>query len=174
MLGYGNTSAAISKQCKHAQNVSITKRDTGGGGRDIRIIIPQGDVARLAARSKLPGAEKFESWIFDEVIPEVMNTGGYIHATPEMSDDEIFARALVMAKKKIEDRERQLSEAQAEIVAMQPKVEAHKAVHQHCKYAKLFKQGDLPGLGIGPRGAYVIPESDLYRLIMRSSCQASR
>ena len=46
VLGYGNTSAAISKHCKHAQNVSITKRDTGGGGRDIRIIIPQGDVVR--------------------------------------------------------------------------------------------------------------------------------
>ena len=39
--------------------------------------IPEGDVYRLAARSKLPQAEKFESWVFDEVLPQINHTGGY-------------------------------------------------------------------------------------------------
>ena len=53
--------------------------------------------------------------------------------------------------------------------------EPHKAVDKHCNHAKLLKQDDLSRfndsseLQIGPRGAYIIPESDLYRLIMRSN-----
>lgn len=42
------------------------------------LFITEGDVYRLAARSKLPGAEKFESWIFDEVLPSIRKTGGYM------------------------------------------------------------------------------------------------
>lgn len=39
--------------------------------------IPEGDIYRLAAKSELPGAERFESWIFDEVLPSIRRTGGY-------------------------------------------------------------------------------------------------
>lgn len=40
---------------------------------------------RLAAKSELPGAEKFESWIFDDVIPTVLNHG--IYATDSVIDN---------------------------------------------------------------------------------------
>ncbi|MCR3761805.1 hypothetical protein KYB31_22790 [Clostridium felsineum] len=40
-------------------------------------LIPQGDIIRLATKCKLDGADEFESWIFDEVIPEVMNKGKF-------------------------------------------------------------------------------------------------
>jgi prophage antirepressor-like protein len=54
------------------------KHDTlTNGGTQGKSYIPETDVIRLAARSKLPAAEKFESWIFDEVIPSVLNTGTY-------------------------------------------------------------------------------------------------
>lgn len=33
--------------------------------------IPKGDVYRLTACSKLTHAEKFESWVFDEVLPRI-------------------------------------------------------------------------------------------------------
>lgn len=42
------------------------------------------------------------------------------------------------------------------------------AVATHCKYAELFKGGDLPPLSNSPYGMKIIPESDMYRLIMRS------
>jgi len=44
--------------------------------------IPEGDLYRLIARSKLPAAEKFERWIFDEVIPSIRKYGAYL--TPDM------------------------------------------------------------------------------------------
>jgi prophage antirepressor-like protein len=42
------------------------------------------------------------------------------------------------------------------------------AIRRHCKYPKLFKPGETPGLECGPRGMKFIPESDLYRLIFGS------
>lgn len=50
---------------------------TMGGEQDVKFI-PEGDVYRLITHSKLPAAEKFESWVFDEVIPSIRKTGGYI------------------------------------------------------------------------------------------------
>lgn len=43
------------------------------------------------------------------------------------------------------------------------------AVRKHCKYAELFRTGDLPGLTLNPRGELFIPESDVYALIFRSN-----
>ena len=43
--------------------------------------IPEGDVYRLIARSKLPSAEQFERWVFDEVLPSIRKHGAYM--TPE-------------------------------------------------------------------------------------------
>ena len=42
-------------------------------------IIPEGDIYRLISNSELPEAEKFESWVFDEVLPAIRKTGGYIN-----------------------------------------------------------------------------------------------
>lgn len=73
VLGYANKADAIKRHCK-----GVVKRDTlTDGGTQAVNCIPEGDVIRLAANSKLPGAAKFESWIFDEVIPQVLRTGSY-------------------------------------------------------------------------------------------------
>lgn len=44
-----------------------------------------------------------------------------------------------------------------------------KAVIDHCKYAEIFKGTDSVPLTDSPRGISIIPESDVYRLIMRSN-----
>ena len=78
-LGYTNPSKATNDHCKRSQ--MIWDNDSLGRQQQFKII-PVGDVYRLAARSQLPGAEKFESWIFDEVVPSVLQTGSY-NATTE-------------------------------------------------------------------------------------------
>lgn len=40
--------------------------------------IPEGDVYRLIAHSKLPKAQEFESWVFDEVLPTIQKHGAYM------------------------------------------------------------------------------------------------
>ena len=76
---------------------------TSGGIQEMSMI-SEGDIYRLIIRSKLPGADKFERWVFDEVIPQIRKTGGYIPVTQEMSDAEIMARALEISKRTIEQK----------------------------------------------------------------------
>ena len=76
-LGYSNTKDAIKRHCRwgvkhdipHPQSPTKTIEMT---------FIPEGDVYRLVAHSRLPIAAKFESWIFDEVLPTIRHTGGYV------------------------------------------------------------------------------------------------
>ena len=44
-----------------------------------------------------------------------------------------------------------------------------RSVQDHCKHAELFRTTNTVGLNINPRGELVVPESDVYRLIMRSN-----
>lgn len=39
--------------------------------------ISEGNIYRLSAKSQMPKADEFESWIFDDVVPSVINTGSY-------------------------------------------------------------------------------------------------
>lgn len=72
-LGYKNPSDALTRHCK-----GVVKRDTPTeSGIQSMNFIPDGDLCRLAAKSDLPGANEFESWIFDEVIPAILRTGTY-------------------------------------------------------------------------------------------------
>ncbi len=47
------------------------------------------------------------------------------------------------------------------------------AIRRHCKLSKLFKPGETPGLGCGPRGMMFIPEPDVYRLVAKSTLPAA-
>lgn len=109
-LGYVNPSKALNDHCR-----GITKRDTPtSSGVQTMSFIPEGDVYRLITHSKLPTAEKFESWVFDEVLPSIRKTGAYM--TPEtiekvlMNPDTIISLAT------------QLKELQTKVEKDKPKV----------------------------------------------------
>ncbi len=72
-LGYSRPADAVTDHCKG----SVKRRVLTNGGEQEVKVIPEGDVYRLIIRSKLPSAEKFEKWVFDEVIPQIRKTGGY-------------------------------------------------------------------------------------------------
>lgn len=72
-LGYSRPADAITAHCKGSVKHRLP---TNGGMQDLKII-PEGDVYRLVTHSKLPAAEKFESWVFDEVLPAIRKTGTY-------------------------------------------------------------------------------------------------
>ena len=71
-LGYKNTNDAILRHCK-----GVVKHE-GFKINGIKVaLITEGDVYRLIVGSNLPNAEKFESWVFDEVLPSIRETGKY-------------------------------------------------------------------------------------------------
>ena len=76
-LGYVNPYAAVKRHCRGP----LTKREGvvqkvnqyGDAGEQVVEIsfITEGDVYRLIVHSKLPSAERFEHWVFDEVLPSI-------------------------------------------------------------------------------------------------------
>ena len=75
-LGYAKPNNAISTHCRSTLKQGIATKQ---GNYSEMIFIPEGDVYRLIMKSKLPSAEKFESWVMDEVLPTLRRTGGYIN-----------------------------------------------------------------------------------------------
>ena len=78
ILGYTNPQRALREHCKGVNNL-VTPYSKGTQKKNF---ITEGDLWRLIIRSRLPAAQKFEKWLFDEVLPEIRRTGGY-HAKPD-------------------------------------------------------------------------------------------
>lgn len=118
-LGYKNSRKALADHCK-----GVTKRytPTKSGEQEMNFIT-EGDIYRLAAKSELPGAEEFESWIFDEVLPSIRKSGGYIAGQENMTAEELMAKALMVAQKTLADREARLSAMTVENQIMRPKAD---------------------------------------------------
>ena len=73
-LGYAKPRNAINTHCKGALKRGAL---TEGGVQELTFI-PEGDVYRLIVHSKLPSAERFEQWVFDEVLPTIRKHGAYL------------------------------------------------------------------------------------------------
>ncbi len=80
-LGYSEPKNAVARHCKGALKRTYL---TNGGEQEVKVI-PEGDVYRLIIRSKLPKAEEFEHWVFDEVLPSIRKHG--IYATDNIIDN---------------------------------------------------------------------------------------
>ena len=107
VLGYKNPRKAIIDHCK-----GVTKRDSlSEGGVQQRNFIPEGDLYRLIIRSKLPAAERFERWVFDEVLPCIRKYGAYatadtldeLRSNPQFAD--ILIRKLEREREKVAELE---------------------------------------------------------------------
>lgn len=73
-LGYVKPQNAISTHCKGAlKRGTLTER-----GMQQLLFIPEGDLYRLIVHSKLPSAERFEQWVFEEVLPTIRKHGAYL------------------------------------------------------------------------------------------------
>ena len=82
-LGYADTVNALKQHCKEDGVVFHHITDSLGRTQQAKFI-NEGNLYRLICNSKLPTAQQFESWVFDEVLPSIRNAGGYI------GNDEIF------------------------------------------------------------------------------------
>lgn len=89
-LGYSNPRDAIARHCK-----GVVKHDSFKEGGQEVALIPEGDMYRLITHSKLESAERFESWVFDEVLPAIRQHGYY--ENPNMSTE---MRAILMIDQK--------------------------------------------------------------------------
>lgn len=82
ILGYVNPRDAISKHCKVG---GVAKRDTPttSGNQEITFI-NEPNLYRLIIKSRKPEAERFEAWVFEEVLPQIRKTGSYSQNVEEI------------------------------------------------------------------------------------------
>lgn len=168
-LGYANPQQAIRQHCKEQGVTKIstpTENQHGAVVMQEMKFITKGNVIRLVANSTLPQAEKVESWIFDEVIPSVLETGGYIATKQDDTPEEIMARALMIAQDTITKRNERIKQLETDNQRQQvlikqkdeeakenaPKVLFANAVstsHRSCLVAELTKILQQNGVNIG-------------------------
>lgn len=144
-LGYVETAKAVRTHCKGVSEMDIPSN----GGIQTMKIIPEGDIYRLVIKSQLPSAEKFESWVFDEVLPSIRKHG--VYAVDELLNDPDLAIKAFTALKEEKERNKAL---QADNDRMRPKeVFADAVATSHTSIligdlAKLLKQN---GVDIGQK-----------------------
>lgn len=122
-LGYKNPRSALQSHCK-----GVVKRDgvsfvTNQFGKTTEMtvetnFIPEGDVYRLIIRSTLPGAERFERWVFDEVLPTLHHTGTYTIEKPMSPAELLAAQANLLV-----EMEQKVAGVEAHTLALEEKVD---------------------------------------------------
>lgn len=68
--------------------------------------------------------KRFQRWVTHEVLPSIRKTGGYISAVEADSDEDILAKAVLIARKTIDLKNRQLQAKDARIKELEPKAQA--------------------------------------------------
>ena len=146
-LGYTNPNKAVNDHCR-----AITKRSTPISGKMQEInFIPEGDVYRLITHSKLSAAEKFEKWVFDEVLPTIHKHGAYM--TPDKLEEVLLKPdTLIQLAQNLKDEQEKRRALEVKVEEQKPKVlfaesvEAAKTSILIGELAKLLKQN---GINIG-------------------------
>lgn len=127
-LGYTNPRDAIARHCR-----CVVKRDVPHPQNKTKMIemsfISEGDVYRLITHSKLPAAQKFESWIFDDILPTIQRHGAYM--TPQVIEEILYNpdTIITLATQLKKEREEKLA-LQKENEVMTPKAEYYDNVLQ--------------------------------------------
>lgn len=101
----------ISNTSKAMQRLDDDERSNFKLGRQGEAyIVNEYGLYNLVLASRKQGAKEFKRWITHEVIPSIRKSGGYIAGQEQMSDTELIAKALMVAKKQIEQRNAQIAE----------------------------------------------------------------
>lgn len=83
--------------------------------------IPESLFYRLGMKASNPAADKFQNWLAMEVIPSIRKNGGYIAGQESLSDEELLSKALMVAQRKIEEKNELIAMQDSRIQEMRPK-----------------------------------------------------
>ena len=161
-LGYADCPKAIRTHCK---GVAEMDTPTNGGVQSVKFI-PEGDVYRLIIRSKLPKAEEFEKWVFDEVLPSIRQTGNYISEGSQYSIEDIVRETICQVVpiiiKELEDRTEREKKAEKEMekleIKAKRKIERLICAGNH-SYSSIARILTMDGIEISPATVCFYAES---------------
>lgn len=124
------------------------------GGMQALTYINESNLYKTIFQSRKESAEKFTEWVTGEVLPSIRKNGGYIAGQESLSDDELMAKALLVAQNKIAERDSIIAEKQKQIEQMKPKqifADAVSASHTSILIGDLAKLICQNGIQIGQK-----------------------
>lgn len=98
ILELSNATVAI----QNLDEDEVTKLNLGSQYGETNFINESG-LYTLIIRSRKKEAKKFRKWVTSEVLPSIRKHGGYIAGQEQMTDEELMAKAILMANSKINE-----------------------------------------------------------------------
>lgn len=129
------------------------------------LIISEPGLYRLVMKSRKPEAKEFQRWVTHEVLPQIRKTGGYIPTSESDSDEDIMARAVLVAQKTIKQKNQQIAEQQRRIVELEPKArfaDAVAASDDTCLIGELAKMLLQNGIPVGQNRLFRLLRAEGY------------
>lgn len=120
-LGYAKPENAIATHVSDEDKTSTLIQGSGSNYKSKAILINESGLYALIFGSKLESAKRFKRWVTSEILPSIRKNGGYIAGQENMSDDELLAKALMVAQNKIAERDKIILQKQKRIDEMRPK-----------------------------------------------------
>lgn len=145
-LGYATPRNAIASHVDEEDKTSALIRGTGSNYKSMAILINESGLYSLVLFSKLPTAKKFKRWVTNEVLPSIRKSGGYIAGQESMSDSELMAKALLVAKRQIDAKTAQIEEMTPKAVFADA-VAASKTSILIGELAKILRQNGVEDMG---------------------------
>lgn len=108
VLGYKNASKALSDHVEEEDklnNESLSSLGQRGGW-----LVNESGLYSLIMSSKLSTAKQFKRWVTSEVLPSIRKNGGYIAGQNDLTEEELMAKALLVAHKALEERDKKIAE----------------------------------------------------------------
>lgn len=148
------------------------------GGLQKMIFINEANLYKAIFQSRKDSAERFTDWVTSEVLPSIRKNGGYIAGQETLSDEELMAKALLVANNKIAERDKIIEQKQAKIEQMKPKeifADAVAASHTSILVGDLAKLICQNGYQIGQKrlfdwlraNGYLIKSGGSYNMPMQ-------
>lgn len=148
----GNVKQRLSEKGIHTAD-TLTK-----GGMQKMTFISEANLYKTIFQSRKESAERFTDWVTSEVLPSIRKNGGYIAGQETMSDEELMAKALLVANNKIAERDKIIKQKQARIEQMKPKeifADAVATSHTSILVGDLAKLICQNGVQIGQKRLFV-------------------
>ena len=84
--------------------------------------IPENIFYKLCMKANNETARKFQDLVCDEILPEIRKTGGYIVTSEDETDEDIMAKAILVAQKTIERKNERIKHLETKKESDAPRV----------------------------------------------------
>lgn len=171
---FGDTNYRRSLSNIDESDKGVSQIDTPGGKQNMVVINESGLYSLLfqmqpqkakgvsqndaLINERIEKLHRFKHWVTSEVLPSIRKNGGYIVGQETMSDEELMAKALLVANNKIAERDKIIEQKQARIEQMKPKeifADAVATSHTSILVGDLAKLICQNGVQIGQKRLFV-------------------